>query len=210
MILLQAAETATTLGGLVNKLGDKFFIRLLIDLASIFILLFLIYLPNNKKREYIFTFLIFNVAIFNITFLMNDVQMSMGAAFGLFAVFGMLRYRTEDIIMKDMTYLFLSIAFGMITAVTKGDWEPAIVAGIILLLTFLLDSGIILKRELYKNIQYENIEMIKPENEAALMEDLRKRTGLNIHRIAVGRVDFLRDTATVRIYYYETKNPQKK
>ena len=205
MILLQATETTSTLGGLVNKLGDKFFLRLLTDLISIGILLFAIYLPNNKKREYIFTFLIFNVSIFMITFLMNDVQMSMGAAFGLFAVFGMLRYRTEDIIMKDMTYLFLSIAFGMITAVTKGDWEPSIVAGILLLLTFLLDSGLILKRELYKNIQYENIEMIKPENEAALLEDLKKRTGLNIHRISVGKVDFLRDTATVRIYYYETK-----
>ena len=152
----------------------------------------------------------FNVAIFLITFLMNDVVMSMGAAFGLFAVFGMLRYRTEDIAMKDMTYLFLSIAMGMITAVTKGDWEPAVVGSILLLLTFLLDSGLLLKRELYKNIQYENIEMIKPENQDALMEDLKKRTGLKIHRIAIGKVDFLRDTATVRIYYYETKIAVKK
>lgn len=210
MILLEQTEKALSFADVVNKLGAKFFIRLLIDLVSIGVLLFLIYLPNNKKREYIFTFFMFNVAIFLITFLMNDVVMSMGAAFGLFAVFGMLRYRTEDIAMKDMTYLFLSIAMGMITAVTKGDWEPAIVSSILLLLTFLLDSGLVLKRELYKNIQYENIEMIKPENEAALMDDLKKRTGLNIHRIAVGRVDFLRDTATVRIYYYETKNTAKK
>ena len=205
MILLQNTETASAFADVFNKLGPKFFIRLLIDLCSISVLLFAIYLPNNQKREYIFTFFMFNAAIFLITFLMNDVVMSMGAAFGLFAVFGMLRYRTEDIAMKDMTYLFLSIAMGMITAVTKGDWEPAIVSSILLLLTFLLDSGIILKREIYKNIQYENIEMIKPENHNALMEDLKNRTGLNIHRIAIGKVDFLRDTATVRIYYYENR-----
>lgn len=210
MILLDQTEAGISLSDVVNRLGAKFFIRLLIDLTSICILLFLIYLPNNKKREYIFTFFMFNAAIFLITFLMNDVVMSMGAAFGLLAVFGMLRYRTEDIAMKDMTYLFLSIAIGLITAVTKGNWEPAVVSVILLLLTFLLDSGLILKRELYKNVQYENIEMIKPENHAALMDDLQKRTGLNIHRIAVGRVDFLRDTATVRIYYYETKTPAKK
>ena len=205
MILLQNTETVSAFADVFNKLGSKFFIRLLIDVGSICVLLFLVYLPYNKKREYIFTFFMFNVAIFLITFLMNDVVMSMGAAFGLFAVFGMLRYRTEDIAMKDMTYLFLSIAMGMITAVTKGDWEPAIVSSILLLMTFLLDSGIILKREIYKNIQYENIEMIKPENHDALMEDLKTRTGLNIHRIAIGKVDFLRDTATVRIYYYENK-----
>lgn len=205
MILLQDTETGIAFADVFNKLGSKFFIRLLIDVCSICVLLFLVYLPYNRKREYIFTFFMFNVAIFLITFLMNDVVMSMGAAFGLFAVFGMLRYRTEDIAMKDMTYLFLSIAMGMITSVTKGDWEPAIVSSILLLMTFLLDSGIILKREIYKNIQYENIEMIKPENHPALIEDLKNRTGLNIHRIAIGKVDFLRDTATVRIYYYESK-----
>ena len=206
MILLQdTTEVVSGLADVVNKLGAKFFIRLGIDLGSILILLFLIYLPNNQKREYIFTFMMFNIVIFNITFLMNDVQMSMGAAFGLFAIFGMLRYRTEDISIKDMTYLFLSIALGMMSSVTKGDWEPAIVSAIILLVTFILDSKYVLNKEMYKNILYENIEMIKPENHVALMEDLKKRTGLNIHRIAVGKVDFLRDMATIRIYYYEKK-----
>ncbi len=206
MTLLQDTTDAVSgLADVVNKLGAKFFIRLGIDLVSILILLFLIYLPNNQKREYIFTFMMFNIVIFNITFLMNDVQMSMGAAFGLFAIFGMLRYRTEDISIKDMTYLFLSIAMGMVTSVTKGDWEPAIVSAIILLLTFILDSKYVLNKEMYKNILYENIEMIKPENHVALMEDLKKRTGLNIHRISVGKVDFLRDMATIRIYYYERK-----
>jgi hypothetical protein len=204
MVLLQDPATNDILSDLVNRLGDKYFRRLLIDLVAICILLYAIYLPNNRKREYIFTFMMFNVVIYHIAFLLNSVELSLGAAFGLFAVFGLMRYRTEDIAIKDMTYLFLSIAMGLITAVARGDWEPALVCLIILLLTFLLDSNLILKKELSKNIQYENIEMIKPENHTALIEDLRKRTGLDIHRIAIMRVDFMRDIAVIRVYYYET------
>ena len=133
----------------------------------------------------------------------------MGAAFGLFAVFSMLRYRTEDILMKDMTYLFLCIALGLINAVSRGDWEPALISVIVLLITFLLDSNLIFRKELVKSIQYENIELILPENNDLLLENLRKRTGLNIHRIDIGEINFLRDAATIRIYYYETTRKVK-
>ena len=126
----------------------------------------------------------------------------MGAAFGLFAVFSMLRYRTEDISMKNMTYLFLCIALGLINAVSKGDWEPILICLIILLITFLLDSGIIFKKEYVKIIQYENIELILPENNSLLIEDLKKRTGLNIHRVEIGDINFLRDLTIIRVYYY--------
>ena len=114
----------------------------------------------------------------------------------------MLRYRTEDILMKDMTYLFLCISLGLIISVSKGDWEPVVISMIILLITFLLDSGIVFKKEFVKNIQYENIEMILPENNILLIEDLKKRTGLNIHRIDIGDLNFLRDMAIIRAYYY--------
>ena len=126
----------------------------------------------------------------------------MGAAFGLFAVFSMLRYRTEDISMKNMTYLFLCIALGLINAVSKGDWEPILICLIILIITFLLDSGIIFKKEYVKIIQYENIELILPENNSLLIEDLKKRTGLNIHRVEIGDINFLRDLTIIRVYYY--------
>jgi len=192
--------------GLVNKLGDKYFRRLLIDAVAAGILLFGIYFPNNNRnREYLFTLLMFNIVIFHIAFLLNGVNLSLGAAFGLFAVFGLLRYRTEDIPMKDMTYLFLSIAMGMIVAVARGDWEPAVVCGVILLPTFLLDSRFIFKKELHKDVRYEQIEMVKPENYEKLMEDLRTRTGLDIHFISIQNIDFVRDTATVRVFYYERK-----
>jgi hypothetical protein len=140
-----------------------------------------------------------------LTFVLNQVKISMGAAFGLFAVFSMLRYRTEGISMKDMTYLFIVIGIGLISAIQLEIYELAIINGIIVFCTFLLDSNTIFKRELTKNIQYENIEMIRPENQEKLIADLRTRTGLNIHRVSVNRIDFLKDTAVIKIYYYPPK-----
>jgi hypothetical protein len=189
---------------LVNKLGDKYFRRLIIDVIAACVLLYGIYLPNNNRnREYLFTFLMFNLVIFHVAFLLNAVTLSLGAAFGLFAVFGLLRYRTEDIPMKDMTYLFLSIAFGLIVAVARGDWEPAIVCLVLLVPTFLLDSTLIFRKELHEDVRYDQIEMIKPENRAKLLDDLRNRTGLDIHFISIRNIDFIRDTAMVRVYYYD-------
>ena len=204
MTLIQDIALVSDTQGLydiVNKLGIKFFIRLIIDLTTIFILINIIYVRYNKKQDFIFTYYIFNLVIFLITYLLNKVEMSMGAAFGLFAVFSMLRYRTEGILMKDMTYLFLCIAIGLINSVSKGDWEPALISIIVLIVTFLLDSNILFKKEAAKYIQYEKIELILPENNNLLMDDLRKRTGINIHRIEVGDLNFLRDQALIRIYY---------
>lgn len=133
--------------------------------------------------------------------------MSMGAAFGLFAVFSIMRYRSEDISIKDLTYLFLVIAVGLITAVARGGWDELVFINlIILLVTWILEANVFMKKELGKIVMYENIEMIKPENQDQLLEDLRKRTGLNIHRYSIVKIDFLRDMATMRVYYYGTKN----
>jgi hypothetical protein len=187
-----------------DKLSDKFFLRLLIDVISMIILVRFIYFRIYRKKDYLFTFFLFNLIIFIITYLLNKVDMSMGAAFGLFAVFSMLRYRTEGITTKDMTYLFIVIAMGLITAVSKGTYfELCIIDFIIIAFTYALDGNWLVRNEMAKNIIYENIEMIKPSNHEQLMEDLRKRTGLDIHRFSVNRVDFLRDTCVIKIYYYE-------
>jgi len=128
----------------------------------------------------------------------------MGAAFGLFAVFSMLRYRTEGLSMKDMTYLFLVIALGLITAVGSGSWlEIGILNAIIILVTYALESNLLMKKEFSKIIQYENIELIRPEHKAALLLDLEARTGLKIIRISIDRIDFLRDTAQITVHYHE-------
>lgn len=183
---------------------NDFFIRLVIDMASCLLLIRFIYYPIYRNREYFFTFIIFNLLIFLITILLNKVEMSMGAAFGLFAVFSMLRYRTEGLSMKDMTYLFLVIALGLITAVGSGTWyEIGILNVIIILVTYALESNLLMKKEFSKIIQYENIELIRPENKAALLLDLEARTGLKIIRISIDRIDFLRDTAQITVHYYE-------
>lgn len=187
----------------VIKINQTFFISLGINLATVLILILLIYYPNNKKMDYIFTFVLFNIIIFLLTYVLNEVKISMGAAFGLFAVFSMLRYRTAGISMKDMTYLFIFIAIGLISAIQLEYYELAILSGIIIVSTFILDGNVLIKRELSKSVQYENIEMIKPDNHAALIEDLKNRTGLKIHRIAINKIDFLKDTANIKIYYYE-------
>lgn len=208
MVLLQELndENVQTGFALFEKLGPKFFIRLGINFASVFILVRFIYFPVYKNRENFFTLFIFNLIIFLITFILNKSDMSMGAAFGLFAVFSMLKYRTEGISSKDMTYMFLVIAMGLITALSKGSWlELSFINSIILVFTFALETTVLMKKEVSQNIQYENIEMIKPEARAELLADLENRMGIKINRIAIGRIDFLKDTAMIRVYYYVTK-----
>lgn len=192
----------------LDKFTAPFFIRLLIDILSMIVLIRLIYYPVYRRSDHMFTFYMFNITIFIIaTLLGGKSTFSTGAAFGLFAVFSLLRYRTEDISARDMTYLFTVIALGLMTSVNKGTiMELAIINAIILFAAFLLDGNVLMKTEFVKSVQYENIELIKPERHAELMDDLQKRTGLKIHKISVGKIDFLRDTATVKIYYYESRN----
>ncbi len=207
MAILQVLNDSTvvdTTFSLFDKLSPKFFMRLGIDIASVLVLVRFIYFPAHKSREYFFTFFIFNLLIFLITYLLNKVDMSMGAAFGLFAVFSMLRYRTEGITIKDMTYLFLVIAIGLINAVAKGNWDEFLLLNAIILgFTYLLESNLLMKKETTKIIEYENIELIRKERQGELISDLENRTGIKINRINISEINFLRDTAIIIIYYYE-------
>jgi hypothetical protein len=213
MTLLQvfADEAAVEATAEITKTLSKFGARILIDLSSVFILIRCVYYPIYKHRELFFTFFIFNIIIFLICFLLNKVELSMGAAFGLFAVFSMLRYRTEDISIKDMTYLFLVIAIGLIAAVTKikdtNDVYEYLFLGvintIIIITTYLLESNTLMKKELVKIIMYENITLVNAEKEAELIQDITNRTGIKVHRLSIQKIDFLRDAAQIKIYYYE-------
>jgi hypothetical protein len=191
----------------LDNLSAIFFVRLAINILAIALLVRFIYYPIYRKKDFFFTFFLFNIVIFIITYLLNKVNLSMGAAFGLFAVFSLLRYRTENISAKDMTYLFVVIALGLITAVNKGTiLETLLINGTILISAYLLDADLLIKNEKTKNIVYENIELIKPENRLLLLEDLKKRTGLNIHQVRIDKIDFLHDTAIVVVYYYSNSN----
>lgn len=213
MNLLQIINDSVSPTGIeaVTKITSKIGIRLLIDLVAVFVLVRFIYYPIYKHRDLFFTFFIFNLVIFLISFLLNKVELSMGAAFGLFAVFSMLRYRTEDISIKDMTYLFLVIAIGLVSAVTKIKSAEDIyeymfligICGTVLSITYFLESDFLMKKETVKTVSYERIELIHEEKREELIEDLKARTGLNIHRISINKIDFLKDTAQIKIYYYE-------
>jgi len=206
MILLQdLAEEPAKILRVANEFGiQDFSIRFGINLLAAVLIIILIHHRLYKKGEYVFTYFMFNIMIFFLTFILQSVKISMGAAFGMFAVFSMIRYRTEDITHKDMTYLFIVIAIGLISATNPGElWHILIYNGIIILITFLLESNLLMRRENSQNILFEDIKMIVPEKNEELIALLKARTGLNIHRVSLSKIDFLKDTVMVRVYYYD-------
>ena len=202
-------QLETEIKGPKKKTGENveisvdFFKNLGVDLFLVAAVILLIYYPNYKKLDTIFTFVLFNLVIFMLTYVFNEVKISMGAAFGLFAVFSMLRYRTSSINMKDMTYLFIFIGIGLMCAIQMDLYEHLIIGGVLFVVTFLMDTKLILKKESVKSVRFEDVSLILPEKEQELIEVLKKRTGLNIHRVSVQDIDYLRDIAMINVYYYE-------
>lgn len=188
---------------------DDFFemiIRFAINLIVSFLLIRKIYYPIHKRKDYLFTYFLFNILIFFVCFLLNGVKLKLGFAFGLFAIFGILRYRTEQLPIKEMTYLFMVIAIAIVNSLSdkKVSMAELLLVNIsIVVATYLLEKVFLLKHESRKDILYEKIENIKPENHEQLILDLKERTGLDIHRVQIGKVDFLRDTVRIMIFYYE-------
>jgi hypothetical protein len=193
------------------KTLNKFGWRLFLDFITVLVLLRFVYYPKYKHNDLFFTFFIFNIIIFLICFLLNRIEMSLGAAFGLFAVFSMLRYRTEDLSIKDMTYLFLVIAIGLISAVTKLKSTPdhfeflfiALINFVLLLVTYVFETNVLFKREGVMVVNYEKLELILPGKEQELIQDLKTRTGIDVHRVKTGKIDFTKSQVQLKIYFYE-------
>jgi hypothetical protein len=175
-----------------------------INFIALFVIVRLIYYKVKDDKDYVFTFFMFNILTFFICFLLRKVPMEMGFALGLFAVFGILRYRTEAIPIRQMTYLFIVIGISMINALSNKSislLELFFTNGFITLITYLIDRTWFKSLELKKSIIYEKIELIVPEKELELISDLKERTGLPIHAVSIDKIDFLRDTASVTIFY---------
>ena len=203
MPLLQNLQESLGNSDLPDQFNSGFIIRLLLNSATAFIIIKMIYFRHYRKADLFLTFFSFNIIIFLITFLLNKVEMTMGAAFGLFAVFSMLRYRTENISAKDMTYLFIVIALGLIMAVSQGNiLTLLLIAGIVVLFTVLLESNWLVKREHAQPVYYEKIELIHKDRQQELIADLKKVTGLEIHRIEIQEIDLLKDAARIIVYYH--------
>lgn len=192
-------------------LQGGFLVRLAIDLVCVFVLVRLIYYRAYGRADLFLTFFSFNLAIFVIAFVLNSAEMSMGAAFGLFAVFSMLRYRTEGISTTDMTYLFLGIAIGLIMAISTA--ATPVLAGIGALLvgsTLVFESGLLSRRELRQEVLYDNIKLVSADAREELIADLNARTGLSIHRVELEEIDLVRDSAKLAIFYYADRKARRR
>ena len=194
-----------------NSLLD-FGIRFLVNFIAIFIIVRLIYYPAHKNKDFLFTFFLFNVINFMICILLSTAKLKMGFAFGLFAIFSILRYRTVTVPVREMGYFFISVTIGIINALALGDnyfIQLIIANAIIIAFAYFLDYRVTLKHENFKEIIYERIDLIQPEKREEMLEDLRKRTGLNIHRVEFIRIDFLKDIARIYAFYLADQNESK-
>jgi hypothetical protein len=167
-----------------------------------------IYYPGTQNKNYVFTFLAFNTVIYFVLAMLTNATLSVGVGFGLFAIFSVLRYRTDEIPIREMTYLFVIIALPVMNSVlmSAGGFAELLAAnGFVAVLLFVLEKQWGFHYEASKKITYERIELITPANGEALLADLRQRTGLPLKRVAVGRIDFARDTAEITVYFDEPK-----
>ena len=181
-------------------------IRFGFNLSVAFIIIKLIYQRDHNNNDFVFTYFMFNSLIFFFASILGSITINMGFAFGLFAVFAILRYRTDPIPIKEMTCLFIVITIGVINALSGDEvsFEALLFTNTALVgLTYFLEKYWQNNLLASMNIDYEKIENVKPQNHEALLADLKERTGLNIQDFQFSRMNFLRDTVRIKIYYKE-------
>ena len=194
---------------LFNKDFYELVIKLLFNLAIVSYIVRYLYYNSTKNKDYLFTYLMISITVFLLCFLLENVKLQLGFALGLFAIFGIIRYRTDPIPIKEMTYLFIVIGISIMNALAnkKISYSELLFANLsILALTYILERTWLIKKESRKNITYEKIELIVPEKRDELISDLKLRTGLDINRVEIRRIDFLSDTAQIRIFFLENEN----
>ncbi|MBM3417535.1 MAG: DUF4956 domain-containing protein [Bacteroidetes bacterium] len=180
-------------------------LRMFVNLFFLTIIIRYLYYSKTKRKDYLLTYYLIGMITFFLCFGLKKLDIDTGMGLGLFAIFGIIRYRTDAIEIKEMTYLFLVIGLSVVNALGMNNIsvaEIAIINIVTVALTFILERLWLMKHETRKTINYERIDLITPENYEALKADLEKRTGLSINRVEVGKIDFLNDTALIRIYYY--------
>jgi len=190
-----------------------YFLGFLFNLAiTVFITRF-IYYPAGHNKNNVFTFIAFNTVIFFVVSILTSVELSIGVGFGLFALFSILRYRTDPIPIRDMTYLFITLALSVMNSIMFDEllyWQLVIANICVIGIAYFLEKGYGFQYEQERKVKYEKIEMIKPENYNLLLKDLEERTGIkNIIKAEVGKIDFLNDSAEVSIYFKESKKKKK-
>lgn len=198
----------------------ELFIRFFINLIVCWVLVRFFYYRKSRRRDYYFTFMIFSTAMLLLLYIMGNVEVGIGLTLGLFAIFGVIRYRTETVPIREMTYLFIIIALAAVNGLapvyklvgaTSAHPQYVLSVGtvgimalsnaLVIVLVWALESGKMLKATSSKLILYDRIELIVPERRAELIADLEKRIGLKVEGVEVGHVDFLKDAAFIKVYY---------
>ena len=200
----------------LTELGIRFFINLL----ACWLLVGVFYYRKSRRRDYYFTFMVFSSAMLMLLYMMGNVEVGVGLTLGLFAIFGVIRYRTETVPIREMTYLFVIIALAAVnglapvfrlTGITTAHPHYALSAGtvgimllsnaLVIVLVWILESGKMLGHTSTKLVLYDRIELIVPERRPELIADLEKRLGIKVEGVEVGHVDFLKDAAFLKVSY---------
>jgi len=188
----------------------ELFVRYILNIAVTIVVVNLYY-KFSKNKDFFFTFIAFNSLIFFMVYIMAKVDIGVGFGFGLFALFSILRYRTEAVEVKEMTYLFVVITLGVINALISDRLsyvELFSINIIIMVMTYWLERLMVQQTLTSYNIVYEKIENITPTRKQILFNDLTERTGLVIESVKIKNIDFLRDVANIQIMYDTDKQPQ--
>ena len=187
-----------------TKHVTELLIAFFINLIAIAIIVRGLYYPKCKRGEFFFTYILIAISTFMLIYVLGDVKLKAGIALGLFAIFSIIRYRTEQVAIREMTYLIIIIALSAINGLTVSELSLGEVIIINLLFIFsiwICESKILISHYSYKVIKYDNVNLITPDKRAELIADLEKRTGLKIEKVEVGSIDFLKDAAIVKMYY---------
>ena len=179
-------------------------IAFLINIISIMIVVRGLYYPKCKRGEFFFTYILIAISTFMLIYVLGDVKLKAGIALGLFAIFSIIRYRTEQVAIREMTYLFIIIAISAINGLTVSELsygEVLVINTLFIVSIWLCESKLLISHYSYKVIKYDNINLITEDKRDELIADLEKRTGLKIEKVEVGSIDFLKDAAIVKMYY---------
>ena len=179
-------------------------IRFSFNLLIAYIIIKLIYHRDHKGNDFVFTYFMFNSLIFFFAYILGNLDVNMAFGFGLFAVFAILRYRTDPIPIKEMTYLFIVITIGVINALSANNvaFSEVLFANVaIVTLTFFLERYWVNNLLKSKAIVYDGLEKISPDKNQELIDELSEKTGLNLLRAKIGRINFKSSRVNIRVYY---------
>lgn len=178
-------------------------LRFLFNTIVVWMITHWLYFPKSRRREYYFTFMLIAISVFFLINLLGSTHVKIEFALGLFAIFGIIRYRTESMPVREMTYLFMIIAMSVINGLSASlGWVALVMINLCFFLTTLIFENIKVRGSLaMKMVQYDRIELIKPEKREELLDDLKERTGLDIVKVEIGGIDFLRDMSVIKLYY---------